>query len=805
MIRFLVSILALAVFLAVLAGGGMLYVLYAYGRDLPDYRQLATYEPPVATRVHAGDGRLLVEYATQHRAFVPISAIPKLVIKAFIAAEDQNFYTHPGVDFLGVARAVAVNLINYGRDRRPVGASTITQQVAKNFLLTNEVSLSRKIKEAILAFRIERALAKDRILELYLNEIYLGLGSYGVGAAALNYFDKSLDELTIEEAAYLAALPKAPNNYHPRRNADAALARRNWVIGRMFEENFVSSAEAVRARAAPLTSRQGGGADKVAAAYFAEEVRRELVERYGEEALYRGGLSVRTTLNSRLQGLADRVLRAGLENYDHRHGWRGPLGSLAGAPDMIGGLAGLTPPPGMTGAKLAVVTDLTDAGAEIAFADIGLGRIPADEIARWRPWKDEQSVGPSYRRAAEMFAIGDVVAVSPLSDTKGDGARKGLYRLRQPPEVDGALIALDPHTGRVLAMVGGYSFDRSEFNRAIQARRQPGSAFKPFVYLAALAKGHTPATIILDAPFVIDQGPGLPKWKPANYTNKFYGPSPMRLGIEKSRNLMTVRLAQDIGMEAVADVAERFGITPNLPRVLSMALGAGETTLRDLTAAYAMLVNGGKKIVPTVIDRVQDRHGRTVYRHDKRDCPECRLAAWAGSGGMPRLPDDRPQVADPANAYQIVSMLQGVVERGTGQRVKSVGKPLAGKTGTTNDSVDAWFIGFSPDLAVGVFVGFDTPRSMGEGETGSSAAVPIFRDFMAAALADAPAIPFRIPQGVRLVRVDPQSGALAEPGAKDAILESFRAGSEPRAGEPPRLLGLVSAQTPPASGAGGLY
>lgn len=805
MIRFLVSILALAVFLAVLAGGGMLYVLYAYGRDLPDYRQLATYEPPVATRVHAGDGRLLVEYATQHRAFVPISAIPKLVIKAFIAAEDQNFYTHPGVDFLGVARAVAVNLLNYGRDRRPVGASTITQQVAKNFLLTNEVSLSRKIKEAILAFRIERALAKDRILELYLNEIYLGLGSYGVGAAALNYFDKSLDELTIEEAAYLAALPKAPNNYHPRRNADAALARRNWVIGRMFEENFVSSAEAVRARAAPLTSRQGGGADKVAAAYFAEEVRRELVERYGEEALYRGGLSVRTTLNSRLQGLADRVLRAGLENYDHRHGWRGPLGSLAGAPDMIGGLAGLTPPPGMTGAKLAVVTDLTDAGAEIAFADIGLGRIPADEIARWRPWKDEQSVGPSYRRAAEMFAIGDVVAVSPLSDTKGDGARKGLYRLRQPPEVDGALIALDPHTGRVLAMVGGYSFDRSEFNRAIQARRQPGSAFKPFVYLAALAKGHTPATIILDAPFVIDQGPGLPKWKPANYTNKFYGPSPMRLGIEKSRNLMTVRLAQDIGMEAVADVAERFGITPNLPRVLSMALGAGETTLRDLTAAYAMLVNGGKKIVPTVIDRVQDRHGRTVYRHDKRDCPECRLAAWAGSGGMPRLPDDRPQVADPANAYQIVSMLQGVVERGTGQRVKSVGKPLAGKTGTTNDSVDAWFIGFSPDLAVGVFVGFDTPRSMGEGETGSSAAVPIFRDFMAAALADAPAIPFRIPQGVRLVRVDPQSGALAEPGAKDAILESFRAGSEPRAGEPPRLLGLVSAQTPPASGAGGLY
>ena len=804
MARFAISCLAFALFLAVAGGGGVLYLLYAYGRDLPDYRQLATYEPPVATRVHAGDGRLLVEYATQRRAFVPIAAIPKPVIKAFLAAEDKNFYTHPGIDFLGVARAVVVNLINVGRDRRPVGASTITQQVAKNFLLTNEVSFTRKIKEAILAFRIERALDKDRILELYLNEIYLGLGSYGVGAAALNYFDKSLDELTIEEAAYLAALPKAPNNYHPRRNAEAARARRNWVVGRMFEEGFVTAEEAVRARAAPLRTRQGGGADMVAAAYFAEEVRRDLVERYGDAALYRGGLSVRTTLDSRLQGIADRVLRVGLETYDRRHGWRGALGSVAGAPDMIGALADLAPPPGLDDARIAVVTDLTEDGAEIAFADIGLGRVPTTEIGRWRPWMEGQKVGARFRHPREMLAVGDVVAVSPLTDAETGAAREGLFRLRQMPEVDGAVIALDPHTGRVLAMAGGFSFERSEYNRATQARRQPGSAFKPFVYLAALANGHTPATIILDAPFVIDQGPGLPKWKPANYTKKFYGPSPMRLGIEKSRNLMTVRLAQDIGMEAVAEVAERFGIAERLPRVLSMSLGAGETSLIDLTTAYAMLVNGGRKIVPTLIDRVQDRHGRTVFRHDKRDCPDCRSSVWTGTG-MPQLPDDRPQLADPAAAYQIVSMLQGVVERGTGRRIRAVGKPLAGKTGTTNDSQDSWFVGFSPDLAVGVYVGFDTPRSLGKGESGSSVAAPIFRDFMAAALAEAPAIPFRIPPGVRLVRIDPRTGALAAAGAKNAILESFRAGSEPRAGEPPRLLGLVSAQTSPARGAGGLY
>ncbi|MHA1114420.1 MAG: penicillin-binding protein 1A, partial [Alphaproteobacteria bacterium] len=690
------------------------------------------------------------------------------------------------IDFLSVVRAVSVNRLNYGRDRRPVGASTITQQVAKNFLLTNEVSLARKIKEAILAFRIERALGKDRIFELYLNEIYLGLGSYGVGAAALNYFNKSLDELTIEEAAYLAALPKAPNNYHPRRNADAARARRNWVIGRMFEEGFVIAEDAVRARAAPLITRRPDATEVVAADHFAEEVRRELVERYGESALYRGGLSVRATLDSRLQKAADRVLRAGLETYDRRHGWRGPLGSLAGVADMIGALASYPPPPGLDDARIAVVSDITGTGAEIAFADIALGNIPAEEITRWRPWRKGQKVGPRFRRPGQVLAVGDVVAVSPLRDKKTGGPRPGLYRLRQIPTVDGALIALDPHTGRVLAMSGGYSYRRSQFNRATQARRQPGSAFKPFVYLAALDSGHTPATIILDAPFVLDQGPGLPKWKPANYTKKFYGPSPMRLGIEKSRNLMTVRLAQDIGMEAVADVAERFGLAKRMPRVLSMALGAGETSLIKLTTAYAMLVNGGRRIVPTLIDRVQDRHGRTVFRHDTRPCPGCRAQVWTGQE-MPRLPDDRARLIDPVSAYQMVSMLRGVVERGTGRRVRAVGKPLAGKTGTTNKSLDTWFVGFAPDLAVGVFVGFDKPRSLGVGETGSSVAAPIFRDFMAAALAQAPAIPFRIPPGVRLVRIDPRTGALAGTGAKRAILESFRAGTEPRAGEPPRL------------------
>ncbi len=802
-----VGVLLVAVLVA--AGGG-LYGFYYFGRGLPDYRQLATYEPPVMTRVHAGDGRLLAEYAVERRVFVPVEAIPKRVIQAFLSAEDKTFYQHPGVDLPGIIKAAITNLANMGANRRPVGASTITQQVAKNFLLTNEVSIERKAKEAILAFRIEQALSKDRILELYLNEIYLGFGSYGVAAAALNYFNKSLDELTVSEAAYLGALPKAPNNYHPIRAPEAARARRDWVIGRMIEDGFLSAEEARQAFSEPLVVRPREDAQFVEASYFAEEVRRELADRYGEQSLYKGGLSVRTTVQPELQAIADRALRSGLEQYDRRHGWRGPvarLGDVRG--DWAARLAGVEPPKGVGDWRMAAVIGLAETEATIGFVDRSQGRIPFAEMKWARPWLKEQHVGASPRIPADVLAPGDVVLVEALPQAQASvgAVVAGLppYALRQIPDVEGALVALDPHTGRVLAMSGGYSFALSQYNRATQARRQPGSAFKPFVYLAGLEEGYTPSTLILDAPFVIDQGPGLPKWRPANYTHEFYGPSTMRLGIEKSRNLMTVRLAQTVGMEKVAEVAERFGIVDDLPETLSMSLGAGETTLLRLTSAYAMLVNGGRKITPTLIDRIQDHKGKTVFRHDNRACEECRAESWAGQP-TPDIPDTRPQVEDPAIAYQMVSMLHGVVERGTGVRVKAVGKPLAGKTGTTNDSNDAWFVGFTPDLAVGLYVGFDEPRTLGKNEQGASVAAPVFRDFMQAALEGKPAIPFRIPPGVRLVRVKAETGELAQPGERNVIIEAFRPGYEPTVGGP--VLGGFSAEgveEGPSLGTGGLY
>ena len=781
MLKILGALFSVLCVIVLVAGVGLLYGYYHYARDLPDYRQLAKYDPPTVTRVHAGDGRLLAEFSLEKRVYVPIQAIPPRVVAAFLAAEDKNFYNHPGVDFRSVARAVVTNIINIGRGRRPVGASTITQQVAKNFLLTNEVSVERKIKEAILAFRIEQAFSKHRILELYLNEIFLGFRSYGVAAAALNYFNKSLDSLTIAEAAYLAALPKGPNNYHPVRKHEAAVIRRNWVIGRMLKEGYITTEEAQAATAEPLEVVQRDPTEVAEADYFAEEVRRELVRLYGEEKLYQGGLSVRTTLDPRLQSSADAALREGLIAYDRRHGWRGPVTKLElEAAEWATQLAEVEPPKGALGPwRLAVVLGLDAKGAEIGVDDGSQGVLPMTELAWARPPLEGQKVGPAPKSPGEVLQVGDVVMVEPVAKgPKGQDYPAGSYGLRQIPEINGAIVAIDPHTGRVLAMSGGFSFKASVFNRATQAARQPGSAFKPLVYLAALEQGLTPSTIVLDAPFVADQGAGRGKWKPGNYTKKFYGPTPMRIGIEKSRNLMTIRLAQTIGMEMVAETAERMEVVDYLPRVLSMSLGAGETTLLRLTTAYAMLVNGGHRINPTFIDRVQDGQGRSVFRHDERDCLACRADLWLDQP-VPELPDEREQIADPASAYQIVSMLQGVVERGTGVRIKAVGKPLAGKTGTTNDSLDTWFVGFSPDLAVGVFVGFDEPKTLGPKETGSSVAAPIFRDFMAAALKDQPAIPFRIPAGIRLVRVNHDTGRLAKPGDRKVVLEAFKPGSEP--------------------------
>ncbi|MBL6957881.1 MAG: penicillin-binding protein 1A [Rhodospirillales bacterium] len=804
MLRALLTLFGALMLFAFLGVGGVLYVFYQFGRDLPDYHQLADYEPPVMTRVHAGDGRLLAEYAIEKRVFVPIGAMPKMVVRAFLSAEDKNFYNHPGIDFMGVARAAITNVRNLSTNRRLVGASTVTQQVAKNFLLTNEVSWERKVKEAILAFRMERAFDKDRILELYLNEIYLGFGSYGVAAAALNYFNKSLIELSIAEAAFLAALPKAPNNYNPYRHPKAAHARRDWVIGRMLDDGVITSDEADRARSRLLAVRQRSATEFVKAPYFAEEVRRELAGRYGEDKLYKGGLSVRTTLDPKLQVAAQNVLRRGLENYDRRHGWRGPIVRLPIDSNWREQFSVMKPPAGMQGWKLAYINAADDKTAQVMLQDGSRGLIPLAELKWARPWQKEQKRGPAVRRATDVLAVGDVVAVETVTaDKDGKPLPEGIYGLRQMPDLEGSLVAIDPHTGRVLAMAGGYSYEMSEFNRVTQAMRQPGSAFKPFVYLTAMNSGYTPSTLILDAPFVIDQGPGLPKWRPANYTKKFYGPSTMRLGIEKSRNLMTVRFAQTIGMEKIAEYAQRFGIVGKMQQQLSMSLGAAETTLLRLTTAYAMLVNGGKRIIPTVIDRIQDRHGLTIFRHDTRSCDQCRATFWTNQP-VPAVPDIRERVADAASAYQVVSMLKGVIDRGTGRRIKDVGKPLAGKTGTTNKSIDTWFIGFSPDLAVGVFAGFDKPRTLGRREQGASVAGPIFRDFMKEALADKASIPFRIPPGIRMVRVNSRTGRLARPGERNIIFEAFKPGTIP-SGRGEVLQGQSAGADVEDTGTGGLY
>lgn len=791
--------LALGLLGAVVAG---FFVLYQYGRDLPDVNQMADYQPPVTTRAYTADGSLLVEFARQNRLFVPISAVPEDVVDAFLAAEDKNFYQHSGIDFTGILRAVVINLTNIGSNRRLVGASTITQQVAKNFLLSGEVTYARKIKEAILAYRIERAFTKVEILELYLNDNYFGQGAYGVAAAALRYFEKPLNELTLSEIAYLAALPKGPNNYHPVRNYDAATSRRNWVIGRMQDEGFIDAEEADAARAEPLVARIGGKAERFEAAYFTEEIRRYLYNEYGADELYEGGLSVRTTLDPRLQEIAERSISAGLVAYDRRHGWRGPLRRV----DVENWSVAIEDIPdgrGKRSWRVAVVLELTEDSAVIGLRGENIGVIPMSELTWARRWKKDQKTGGRPKTPGDVLAPGDVILVERLPSDDGDRA---AFALRQVPDIEGGLVAMDPHTGRVLALVGGFDYSASEFNRATQASRQPGSAFKPFVYAAALDSGFTPSDLVLDAPFVIEQGFGLGKWKPANYSNKFYGPSTLRLGIEKSRNLMTVRLAQDIGMQQVADYAHRFGISEDMPPNLAMALGAGETTLMQLTAAYSMLVNGGKRVEPTLIDRIQDRRGKSIYLHDRRPCDLCRTDAWEGQE-EPIIPDQREVVLNAGTAYQVVSMLQGVVERGTGVRIRSVGKPLAGKTGTTNESMDTWFMGFSPDLAVGVFAGFDSPRTLGKRETGSSVAAPIFRDFMKDALAGQPAIPFRIPPGIRLVRVNPTTGLLATAQDRRVILEAFKPGTEP-GGQREVLDGsdsVVQTGTGPQTGTGGLY
>ena len=781
LVRFIGFLFATGALLGLAGAAVAGYFVWKYSKELPDYEQLAKYEPPIMTRLHANDGRLIAEYAKERRLFLPIQAVPKRVIQAFTSAEDKNFYEHGGLDFGGIARAALSNFQNQGR--RPQGASTITQQVAKNFLLTNRQDYERKIKEALLALRIEQTYSKDRILELYLNEIYLGLGAYGVGAAALVYFDKSVSELTLAEAAYLAALPKAPNNYHPFRYPERAIERRNWVIDRMVENGYATAEEGAAAKKTPLdVDPRPTGTQLPASEYFNEEVRRSLYERYGEKGLYEGGLSVRTTLDPRLQLLARKSLSDGLVRYDEERGWRGPLREIDPRGDWGVALADIPAYSDISPWRLAVVLDAGSNEATIGLQpgrdksgavtrEREVGALPLEGV-RWAKWAKGPERGRAVKAVSQVVKPGDVVYVEPVKD----GASE--YRLRQVPEVSGGLVAMDPFTGSVLALAGGFSYDESQFDRATQALRQPGSSFKPFIYAAALDNGYTPSSVVLDGPIEIDQGPGIGIWRPENYGKKFYGPQTLRFGIEKSRNVMTVRLAQDMGMPLISEYARRFGVMDDLPRYLSMALGAGETTVLKMTAAYSMFANGGKRVTPSVIDRIQDRTGKTIYRHDDRQCLGCTATAWANQD-EPKLVDSREQVLDPMTAYQITSMMEGVVLRGTGTAVKAVGKPIAGKTGTTNDYKDAWFVGFSPDLVVGVYLGYDKPRSLGAGETGGSVAAPVFTEFMKAALADKPATPFRVPPGIKLIRINPSTGMRAAAGDPKVILEAFKPGTAP--------------------------
>lgn len=746
--------------------------IYSLARDLPSVEALKNYQPPVTTRVYASNGALLGEYARERRIFVPIAFVPKLVIDAFTSAEDKNFFSHPGIDPGGILRAAIKDVFNVMQHKRLEGASTITQQVAKNFLLNSQVKFSRKIKEAILAVRIDATYSKPKILELYLNEIFLGQNSYGVAAAALNYFGKSLDQLDIAEAAFLGALPKAPSNYDPRYNLKAALERRNWVIGQMAENGYITSDQARAAIAEPLvTQTRPLGIQAEDADYFVEEVRRILYDKYGQTALYDGGLQVRSTLDARLQNFAVNALRAGLVRYDRRHGWRGAPSNIDVSGDWQNALAGAGNKSGIATWRVAVVLGFgDDRSVEIGFGNGTRGTIPFSELSWARKELSNALVGAAPTSPRQVVKPGDVIYVEPV-DANGD------YGLRQVPEVNGAIIAMDPHTGRILALSGGFSYASSEFDRSMQALRQPGSAFKPFVYAAALDHGYTPVSKIEDAPVSLPQGPGLPMWTPKNFGNKFLGLQTLRRGIELSRNLMTIRLAAAVGMKNVVPYPIRFGVYDSLTPWLSNAIGAADTTLLRLTTGYSEFVNGGKKIAPTLIDRIQDRNGVDIYRHDPRVCDGCN-GPWRDQQ-EPLLPDDRQQIIDPRTAFQIVSLLEGVVQRGTGVAVKAVGKPLAGKTGTTNDSKDTWFIGFSPDLACGVFVGFDNPRTLGRLEQGATAAAPIFRDFMKGALADQPPTPFRVPPGIDLVPVNPYSGALVSANDPTAIQEAFKAGTEP--------------------------
>mgnify|MGYP001819818296 FL=1 len=776
-LRFLGFVAAACMILSIAVAGAVAFVLWKVSQELPDYENLARYEPPVMTRIHANDGRLIAEYSRQRRIYVPISAVPKLVIDAYLSAEDKNFYQHGGLDMQGIVRAVVANVSGGGGKQ---GASTITQQVAKNFLLTSDRNIERKLKEAILAIRIERAFTKDQILELYLNEIYLGGGAYGVAAAAQRYWDKALNELTLEEVAYLAVLPKAPSRYHPIKHRERALERRNWVLDRMVDNGFATPEEGEAAKAKPLTVLAKRFGPRIyASEYFAEEVRRDILDRFGEDKLYGGGFSVRTSLDPRMQAIAREALVNGLTKYDRSRGWRGSEKKIEISGDWGKTLADIPVWKDIEPWKLAVVLEVGGTEAKIGLrpgrdkqgqlvTDRETGKIPAAQV-RWTRKSIRSALKP-----------GDVIYVAPVKPKKNkDGEVEspesvaGLWSLQQVPKVSGALVAMDPHTGRVVAIAGGFSFHQSQFDRATQALRQPGSSFKPLIYLTALDNGYAPNSVVLDGRICVSQGRGMPPWCPKNYSGGGAGPSTLRRGIEKSRNLMTVRLSRDIGMPVIAEYSKRFGVYDNLMPALSMSLGAGETTLIRMVTAYSMIANGGRKVDATFIDRIQNRYGRTIWRHDKRDCSGCAAREWA-SQEEPELVEVNEQIVDPIAAYQMVGIMEGVVTSGTARRLLSLNRPIAGKTGTTNNYKDAWFIGYTPDLVVGSYVGYDQPKPMGRSATGGGLAAPIVKEFFAEALKDVPPQPFRAPEGTVMLPVSHKTGLPARKGQAGTVMEAFK-------------------------------
>ena len=730
----------------------IIVILWTYSNKLPDYKFLKNYKPSVSSKLYSGGGELVSDFSSEKRIFVPYNTIPKKVIHAFLSAEDKNFFSHPGVDARGIIRAVLRNISNIIYEKRLEGASTITQQVAKNFLLSNEVSLNRKIKEAILAFRIERALSKERILELYLNQIYLGQGAYGIASASLEYFDKPISKLDYAEASLLAALPKAPSKYNPFKNIDLAKRRRDLVIKNLYDNSYIGYKKYKKLLNTKITLKKRKKIYLEDARYYVEDVRKFIVEKYGFDRVYKQGFNIKTPINLDIQTIATQSLRDGLIQYDKRKGWRGPLLNKKDTNNWNNDLKKYHLEKSI-GWNLAIIKKKKKFFVEIETDQKIAGKI------------EYQDVSWTKKELDKLFKVGDIVYVNKIKDN--------IFSLKQLPKANGGIVVMDPFTGRVIAMSGGFSFKRSEFNRATQATRQPGSAFKPFIYALALENNFTPSTLILDAPIVLDQGEDLKKWKPENYGKKFYGPSTLRTGLEKSRNLMTVRIAQELGIKKITTFSKQLKIYENPEELMSISLGSAETTLLKLTTAYCSFINGGKLIEPIFVDRIQDSEGNTIYNSEKRVCKKCNEISYLGEE-IPKITDNFPQIFSAETAYQVTSMLEGAIQRGTGRKLKDLNLDLAGKTGTTDENNDAWFVGFTSNLVVGVYVGFDEPKSLGRYETGSKTALPIFKAFIKNAVKKKDARPFKVAKNIKMMVIDLITGKKANFGSKKTIIEAFK-------------------------------